>query len=206
MPGQLNLMTAGRGIARAEEATGQFVGTMQGIQLWVAQPETTRGDESTFEHHAELSQVDLGGGAATVLVGEWNGVTSPARKDSEVIGVELVITQPTTIPLLRGFEYALIVLEGSIGVDAQPLSPGKLGYLGLDRDELRIDVREASRVMLIGGEPFESPILMWWNSVARSREEVDAAYASWVSQDERFGRVSSRLTVNPGEAPFWRTE
>lgn len=202
-PGQVNLMTAGRGIAHAEEATGQFVGTMQGIQLWVAQPEATRDGESAFEHHSSLPQVDLGGGVATVLIGDWRGTSSPARHDTELIGAELVLTQPTTIPLRREFEYALIVLEGAIGIDNQPLVPGKLGYLGLGRDELPVDVREPARVMLIGGEPFESPILMWWNFVARSREEVDAAFDSWRTQDDRFGRVRSRLPIIPAHEPFW---
>lgn len=202
-PGQVNLMTAGHGIAHAEEATGQFVGTMQGIQLWVAQPEATRDGESAFEHHSSLPQVDLGGGVATVLIGDWRGTSSPARHDTELIGAELVLTQPTTIPMRREFEYALIVLEGAIGIDNQPLMPGKLGYLGLGRDELPVDVREPARVMLIGGEPFESPILMWWNFVARSREEVDAAFDSWRTQDDRFGRVRSRLPMIPAHEPFW---
>lgn len=202
-PGQVNLMTAGHGIAHAEEATGQFVGTMQGIQLWVAQPEATRDGESAFEHHSSLPQVDLGGGVATVLIGDWRGTSSPARHDTELIGAELVLTQPTTIPMRREFEHALIVLEGAIGIDNQPLMPGKLGYLGLGRDELPVDVREPARVMLIGGEPFESPILMWWNFVARSREEVDAAFDSWRTQDDRFGRVRSRLPMIPAHEPFW---
>jgi quercetin 2,3-dioxygenase len=81
-PGQLNLMTAGGGVAHAEEATGSYSGQLHGIQLWVAQPEATRHGAAAFEHHAELPRVDLGGAEATVLVGELGGVARPARRDS----------------------------------------------------------------------------------------------------------------------------
>ena len=74
----------------------------------------------------------------------------------------------------------------------------------LGRAEVVLDVRERARVMLLGGEPFESPILMWWNYVARSREEIDAAHASWSQQDDRFGRVRSRLPLIPAAPPFWQ--
>ncbi len=203
-PGQLNLMTAGGGIAHAEEATGQYAGTMQGIQLWVAQPEATRHGASAFEHHAELPQVALDGGTATVLVGELGGATSTARRDTELVGAELVLHAATTLPLQPDFEYGVIALEGEIAIDGQPLVPGRLGYLGLGSDELFMDVRGPARVMLLGGEPFESPILMWWNFVARSREEIDAAYASWAGQDDRFGEVKSSLPLIPAATPIWQ--
>ena len=67
-----------------------------------------------------------------------------------------------------------------------------------------VDVREPARAMLIGGEPFEDPIVMWWNFVARDRAEIDAAYASWAAQDDRFGKVRSTLPLIPAKAPFWQ--
>lgn len=203
-PGQLNLMTAGHGIAHAEEATGQFVGTMQGIQLWVAQPEATRHGPSAFEHHSDLPRVDVRGGELTVLVGEWADVRSPARRDTDLVGAELALTADAVLPLRPEFEYGLIVLEGECAVDGQPLVPGKLGYLDAGRDEIAIGVRGRVRVMLLGGVPFESPVLMWWNFVARSRDEIDAAYASWAHQDDRFGEVKSRLPLIPATPPFWQ--
>jgi len=202
-PRQLNLMTAGAGIAHAEEATGQYVGTMQGIQMWVAQPEATRFGPSFFEHHASLPQVDVGGGTATVLVGDLAGAASPARRDWEIVGAELDLHSVTTLQLRPEFEYGVIALEGSIAIDGLPVVPGRLGYLGLGRSEVVIDVRERSRVMLLGGEPFESPILMWWNFVGRSRDEIDSAYTSWSTQDDRFGEVKSSLSTISAAAPFW---
>lgn len=203
-PGQLNLMTSGGAVSHAEEATGHYRGTLEGVQLWVALPEETRHGDAAFEHHAELPQDDLDGAVATVLLGDFAGLTSPARHDTPLVGVELALHGSTTLPLHAEWEYALVVLTGALAVEGQPLAPGKLGYLGQGRDELRVDVREPARAMLIGGEPFEDPIVMWWNFVARDRAEIDAAYASWAKQDDRFGKVRSTLPLVPAKVPFWQ--
>ena len=202
--GQLNLMTAGNAVSHAEEATGSYRGTLEGIQLWVAQPEATRHGPAAFEHHADLPRAELEGAVATVLIGSFGDLVSPARHDTPLVGVDLDLRRPTTVPLRVDFEYALVVLEGAAAVNGTPLPPGKLGYLGLGRDELQLDVRERTRAVLLGGEPFEEPIVMWWNFVGRSRDEIDAAYASWSRQDDRFGRVRSPLTLIPAKAPFWQ--
>ena len=203
-PGQLNLMTSGGAVSHAEEATGHYRGTLEGVQLWVALPEATRHDSAAFEHHAELPQSELDGGVATVLIGELDGSRSAARHDTPLIGVDLTLHRPTTVPLRREFEYGVIVLEGAVAITGASLEPGKLGYLGQGRDELAIDVREPTRALLIGGEPFAEPIVMWWNFVGRTRQEIDAAYASWAAQDDRFGTVASSLPRIPTTAPHWR--
>lgn len=203
-PGQLNLMTAGSAVAHAEEATGHYRGTLEGIQLWIAQPEATRNGAAAFEHHAELPQVEHDGAVATVLVGEHHGVRSPARHDTPLVGVDLALRERSTVPLRPDFEHALVVLRGSIAVDGEKVVPGKLAHLGLGRNELDIEVAEDSRVMLLGGIPFDEPLMMWWNFVARTRVEIDAAYASWRDQDDRFGRVQSSLPIIPAAAPFWQ--
>jgi len=202
-PGQLNLMTSAGAVSHAEEATGHYRGTLEGIQLWVALPEATRHGAAAFEHHAELPQGDLPGGVATVLVGDFADLSSPARHDTPLVGVDLALSQPTTLPLRPDFEYAVVVLQGAVGIDGKPLPPGKLGYLGRGRDELRLEVREPTRAVLLGGEPFDEPILMWWNFVGRTRDEIDDAYASWARQDDRFGHVPSALPLIPANAPFW---
>ncbi|MFE0452430.1 pirin-like C-terminal cupin domain-containing protein [Streptomyces sp. NPDC058914] len=102
------------------------------------------------------------------------------------------------------FAYTLIVLEGAVAVHGRPLVPGRLRYLGEGRDELRPEVREPARAILLGGEPLPEPILMWWNFVARTRAEIDAAHASWTAQDDRFGSVRSALPLIPAKAPFWQ--
>jgi quercetin 2,3-dioxygenase len=206
-PGQLNLMTSGEGITHSEEATGHYRGTLEGIQLWVALPESTRAGEGGFEHHAELPRFDVDGGVVTVLLGDLPelgaGGSSPARHDTPLVGAELDLRGPTTLPLRADWEYALVVLEGELAVNGQPLVPGRLGYLGEDRDELPVEVKEPTRALLIGGEPFPEPIIMWWNFVARTQQEVEAAWRSWQAQDDRFGRVDSPLDHIPAKPPWW---
>jgi redox-sensitive bicupin YhaK (pirin superfamily) len=210
-PGQLNLMTSGGGITHSEEATGHYRGTLQGIQLWVALPEETRHGEGQFEHYEGLPQAELDGGTATVLVGELPGDegagrVSPARHDTPLVGLDLDLHGPTTVPLRPDWEYALVVLEGKLAVNGQPLAPGKLGYLGEDRSELPIEVREPTRVVLLGGEPFPEPIIMWWNFVARTQQEVEDAWRAWQAEDaDRYGRVASPLARIPAKPPWWVT-
>ncbi|MHB1252353.1 MAG: pirin family protein, partial [Acidimicrobiales bacterium] len=86
-PGQLNLMTAGQGVSHSEEATGHYEGDLHGIQLWIAQPDATRHAPAAFEHHAQLPRISIDRTLATVLVGEFHGVHSPARHDSALVGV-----------------------------------------------------------------------------------------------------------------------
>src|SRR4051812_47497136 len=81
-PGQLNLMTSGGAVSHAEEATGEYRGHLEGIQLWVALPEATRHGDAAFEHHAELPRGEVDGGVVTVLVGEFGDLASPARHDT----------------------------------------------------------------------------------------------------------------------------
>jgi redox-sensitive bicupin YhaK (pirin superfamily) len=205
-PGQLNLMTAGAGVSHSEESTGHYRGQLQGLQLWVAQPDATRGGEAAFEHHAALPQVALDRADATVLVGELAGATSPARTDSPLVGAELALRDGvTTVPLRADWEYAVVVLTGAVGIDDRPVPPGRLAYLGAGRDELALDADGATRAVLLGGEPFDEPVLMWWNFVGRTREELSAAYAAWQDQDDRFGRVRSALPRIPAPPPFWQS-
>lgn len=204
-PGQLNLMTAGHGLAHAEEATGRYRGDMHGVQLWVAQPERTRHGPPAFEHHAVLPRVELGAGQATVLVGALAGLTgtrSPARSDTGQVGVDLDLRAgETVVPLDPSFEHALVVLEGAVSVGGTIVEPGHLAYLGEGRDEL--GVSGPARALLIGGEPFEAPVVMWWNFVARTRDEIVEARRSWEARDDRFAPVASTLDRIPAPPTPW---
>src|SRR5665213_1005174 len=203
-PGQLNLMTAGRGVSHAEESTGHYRGDMHGVQLWIAQPDATRHTAPTFEHYDELLTLDLDGGVATVLIGSLESAKSNARHDTELVGIELALDHRTTVPLREEFEYALLVMEGGLRVDNVALSGGQLGYLRAGRGEVAINVTAFTRAMLIGGTPFEEQILMWWNFVARTHEEVDAAFRSWEQADDRFGTVASSLERITTSSPLWQ--
>jgi quercetin 2,3-dioxygenase len=204
-PGQLNLMTAGRGVSHAEEPTGRSDGGLHGIQLWVAQPEATRFGDPGFEHHEDLPQVELGVASATVLVGALEGSVSSARADTDLVGVDLQLGPGSTaVPLEPGFEHALVVLEGAVEVSGSAVTPGHLGYLGTGRDEVGLTATGPTRLLLIGGVPFESPIVMWWNFVGRSRPEMTSAAADWNAGAERFGDPDSTLDRIPAPLPPWR--
>ena len=202
-PGQLNLMTAGHGVAHAEEDPGR-ANRLHGIQLWVAQPEATRDGPAAFEHHGTLPQVEFEGGRATLLVGDFAGSVSPARRDTEHVGVELTLPGArATVPLRRDYEYALTVLEGRLAVEGAVAEPGLLAYLGTGRDEVRVETDDAARVLLLGGIPFPERVLMWWNFVARTREEVSEARRQWAAADDRFGEVRSKLgRIEVGPPPW----
>ncbi|MCU1493439.1 MAG: Pirin family protein [Acidimicrobiaceae bacterium] len=203
--GELNLMTAGKGIAHAEERPINEFGSFHAIQLWVAQPDATRNGEPAFEHHAELPRVELDQGEATVLVGNFAGLTSPARRDTEHVGIDLDLRGPKVVlPLELAFEYAFIVLNGAIDFEGRILEPGYLAYLGAGRDECALGATPATRAILLGGLPFDESILMWWNFVARDRAEMDEAFEHWSRDDGWFGQVDSRIDRVPVPVPPWR--
>jgi redox-sensitive bicupin YhaK (pirin superfamily) len=202
-PGQLNLMTSGNGIAHAEDARGEPEGQMDGVQLWVAQPEATRHDPPSFAHHADLPAVDLRVARATVLVGEFAGARSPARIDSPLVGVDVAGSGRLELPLDASFEHALAVLHGGVRVAGSQALPNQLMYLGTDRDSVQLELAEGTRVLLLGGQPFPEEILMWWNFVARDRSELEQAYAQWGASAARFGTVASTLDRIEAPRPFW---
>jgi redox-sensitive bicupin YhaK (pirin superfamily) len=206
-PGQLNLMTAGVGVAHAEESTSGSGVELHGVQLWVAQPEETRHGQPAFEHHAELPGLELAGARAVVLVGELAGHISPARRDTDHLGAELVLEPPgTTLPFRRDHEYALVVLEGAVSLGEELVAePGVLASLGSGRDECRLEVREQARALLLGGAPFPETPLMWWNFVGRSRDELSEARRQWSMGDDRFGVVHTRLERIEVDPPPWES-
>ena len=190
-PGQLNLMTAGSGIAHAEEATGNAA-RLHGAQLWVALPERTRNDPPAFEHHGALPQTAAGAFDVTVLVGELLDARSGARADSPLVGADLAARRgAAALPLRPDFEYAVVVLEGRLSVCETNVEPGSLAYLGTGRRALPISCDEPVRALLLGGEPLGENVVMWWNFVGRSRDEFAVARDEWNAGSDRFGEVTS---------------
>jgi hypothetical protein len=146
----------------------------------------------------------VGSGIATVVIGEFMGMSSPARRDTDHLAV--AFDHPggrVEVPLDPEFEHAVIALDTPIALEGCPLRAGSLGYLGLARDALRFDAAASAHVLLIGGRPFPEPLLMWWNYVARTRDEVTAAHDAWMSGDERFGAVASPLERISTAPPSW---
>jgi redox-sensitive bicupin YhaK (pirin superfamily) len=191
-PGELNLMTAGRGIAHTEETPAENSGIVNGVQLWVALPDANRHSDPQFHHHALLPYLDLPGGHAALLMGEWSGSRSPALALSPMMGAQLSVhkREELSAPLNPAFEHALLVLDGDVSFEGQPLAEDVFYYLGLGRTDLNLTSKNGARVLLIGGEPFQEKILMWWNFVARTPEEIEAARTDW-QQRQGFRDVAA---------------
>jgi redox-sensitive bicupin YhaK (pirin superfamily) len=203
-PGQLNLMTAGFGVAHSEENPSITYGQLHGIQLWVAQPSATRNGEAAFEHHDDLPRLELKDATATVIVGDFDTTVAPVRRDTNHVGVELNFHGgTTTVALDPTYEYAIIVATGELLVDNHKVIPGQLGYLDAGRDECEFTTRGPCKAILVGGAPFEEKILMWWNFVARTQGEIAEAWLQWAAGDARFGAVQSRFARIEVGPPPW---
>jgi quercetin 2,3-dioxygenase len=189
-PGQLNLMTAGRGIAHAEESPERHDPVLHGVQLWVALPDVSRHTEPAFEHHAQLPQSRLGGFAITVLVGELAGAGSPATTFSPIVGAQLTAAgRPASclLPLRPDFEHVAFVAAGQASVDDVELMVGQLLYLPEGRPDATLSAPAGGTLLLLGGVPLGEPLLMWWNFVARTPAEIASATAAWRAGE--FGPV-----------------
>jgi quercetin 2,3-dioxygenase len=189
-PGQLNLMTAGRGIAHSEESPADRPQRLHGAQLWIALPDAERNCEPAFNHYPELPVVERDGMKITVLLGAALGERSPGRIHTPLVGLDLVAPDKaaTSMPLEAGFEYGALVLEGSAWAEGEALEVGTFLYLGYGRTALLLRTPASARILVIGGEPFGEEVLLWWNFVARSRAEIEAARSDWES-GRRFAAV-----------------
>jgi redox-sensitive bicupin YhaK (pirin superfamily) len=189
-PGQLNLMTSGRGIAHAEESPAEHDPILHGVQLWVALPDASRHVEPSFEHHGALPTAGLGGFQISVLIGELAGARSPATTFSPIVGAQLSTAgRPASclLPLRPDYEHVLFVATGEAGVEGVRLRPGQLLYLPTGRHETAVAAPADSAMLLLGGVPLGEKLLMWWNFVGRTPEEIAAATAAWRAGE--FGPV-----------------
>lgn len=199
-PGQVNLMTAGRGIAHSEDAVGREPGRVHLAQLWIALPEAERHREPAFANYPVLPRLEREGFGITVLAGSALGKRSPATVYTPLVGLDLAADGPaaTSLPLDPAFEHAALVLRGEAAIEGERLTPGTLLYLGTGRRTLALQCDAKAQVLLVGGEPFGEEILMWWNFVGRSIEEIEKASDDW-NAGRHFGEVvgspSARLVA-----------
>ncbi len=190
-PGELNLMTGGSGVAHSEVSTTEC-DTLHGVQLWTALPESARHLPRSFVHHVP-EPLPLGGATARVLVGTLAGHTSPVPTHSPLLGAELVLEpgRELALDVDPGFEHGVLVDLGPVVVQGTELAPAELGYVapGVARLHLSNPGDRPARVMLLGGEPFGEPVVMWWNFIGRSHEEIAAYRDEWEAGSDRFGQV-----------------
>jgi redox-sensitive bicupin YhaK (pirin superfamily) len=200
-PGQLNLMTSGAGIVHSEYSLGEDPVPMDALQLWVALPESRRHGTPAFERHEQLptltvSAVHGGDGEAVVVLGELGGVSSPASVHTPIVGAQVRVPPGSRLrlPLHAEWEHAIAGVAGEVVVhtaDAASVTVDAthLLYLGRERDAIEVSSPGGATVFLLGGEPFEADIVMWWNFVGRTHKEIAEARADWEASAARFGHV-----------------
>ncbi|HZM48905.1 MAG TPA: pirin family protein [Vicinamibacteria bacterium] len=192
VPGSLNLMTAGRGIAHSEETPSDAAGAVHGVQLWIALPGAHRDTAPAFNHYAERPHVDVPGGRVTVILGRMWEVSPPGRTFSPLIGAEIAADRAprVVVPLDPSFEHAVVPIDSGLALEERALASDTLYYLGTGRDEICLTVEPGRRprALLLGGAPLGESVLMWWNFVARTADEIVSAREDWQA-GRRFGEV-----------------
>ncbi|MEV5830339.1 pirin family protein [Spirillospora sp. NPDC052242] len=195
-PGDLSLMTAGPGIAHSEQSPPGHSPVLHGAQLWVALPESARTTAPAYEFHTDLPRLDVPGADVTVFVGGLGGVASPAGVHSPLAGAALHVSADVRLPLDPGFEYAVLVLSAELTVEGREVPAGDMLYLGRGRTELALSAGRPAHALLLGGEPFAEDLVMWWNFVGRTHDDIVEARTDWerersgVHADPRFAPVT----------------
>ena len=188
--GGVNVMTSGGGIAHSEETPPANSGQLNGVQLWVALPDEHRHGPASFQHIDEVPIVEQTDGTVSVFAGTLLGQSSSAKHASPILGVDIALRTNASLelPLDPSFEHAALLITGDAEIDGQSIDATSLWYLGTSRSSVEFKSKNGCRVLLIGGPPFPEQILIWWNFVARTPEEIAEARSAWQSH-QRFGEV-----------------
>jgi redox-sensitive bicupin YhaK (pirin superfamily) len=190
-PGELNLMTGGLGIAHAETSTpGTTV--LHGAQLWVALPERDRAAPKDFQHYAP-TPIRLDQATVSVFLGSLAGDASPVQTFTPLLGAEVTVDPGARLELTldTAYEHGVLADLGTVTVGDTAVARGAMAYLPPGRAAVMLanEGDEPARMLLLGGPPFEEEIVMWWNFVGRSHEDIVQAREDWMSHSARFGEV-----------------
>lgn len=200
-PGELNLMTGGSGICHSEQSTAAST-VLHGVQLWLALPDAHRDAPRDFQHHVPPT-VEVDGCAVRVFLGSLAGSTSPVRTFTPLLGAEVVLPAGAslTLDVDPAFEHGVLLDTGDVALGSTELEPASLGYVGTGSATLTLSSAGGARVVVLGGEPFGEEIVMWWNFVGRTHDEIAAFREEWQAEGDRFGRVEgypgARLPAPP---------
>ena len=194
-PGRVAVMSAGNGIAHAENSPEDPRPVLHGAQLWVALPESARNGTRSFVLHDPAPIRRSPGLRAMVFMGRLGSTVAPAQGVTPLVGVDLAPesaqSRAGTVPLDPSYEHLLVPLVGGVHACGQDVRSGQAIYLGTNRDHLDLELTPDARVLLLGGLPFEEEIVMWWNFVGRTHAEIEEARLQWnAGGDPRFGEVS----------------
>lgn len=191
-PGELNLMTAGAGICHSEVSTPQST-VLHGAQLWVALPDSDRNTDRDFAHFAPSPKC-LGDATLRVFLGELADAHSPVHTFTPLLGAQLDLEPGAdlTLDVDRTFEHGVLLDQGIVEVAGAALSVADLAFQPTGCDQLSVVNRGDSpaRVLLLGGTPFAEQLVMWWNFVGRSHNDIATYRQEWQDHDGRFGSVA----------------
>lgn len=195
-PGELNLMTAGSGISHSEVSTAATT-RLHGVQLWVALPEASRATAPFFEHHVPVPSM-LGDAEVRTFVGQLAGSGTDATVFSPLVGAELLLrgAGEIVVPLEASFEHGILVDAGDVSVAGVPVERAHLAFLAPGRDSVTVTVGAGgARLVLLGGEPLGDQIVMWWNFIGRSHEDVVQYRSEWmrdvIDREDGHGRFGT---------------
>src|SRR5918997_533768 len=213
-PGELNLMTAGVGISHSEESPAENrPPLLHGVQLWTVLPHSDRQVEPHFEHHEDLPAAWVDGARVQVFMGSLRvageRLTSPARTYSPLVGAQLDLPAGTSVVLDvdPGFEHGLLVDAGDASFEGEPVPRDNLGYLAPGREQLRVTARDTDvRAVLIGGTPFEENVIMWWNFVGRTHDDIARAREDWMTQVAGGEGIDTAYAPDSSERRFGRVD
>lgn len=193
-PGEVNLMTAGRGVCHSEVST-DATGLLHGVQLWVALPAGARHCDPAFDHHLP-TPVRGPGWEARVFMGSAFGTRSPVRTFTPLLGAEVMLAPGATLELAVDpeFEHGVLVDVGQVSIGDEKVEAGDLAYVAPGEHRLQLLCHDEARVLLLGGPPFEEPVVMWWNFIGRGHEEIVAARLEWQRQVTRDGELVADAT------------
>ena len=181
-PGQVNLMTAGRGIVHSErspQAERSAGPTMFGMQTWLALPDGREEIDPAFEAQTDLPRIEAGGASARVIMGELWGQRAPTTCHTETIYAEIVLAPGGSIPIdAEADERAVMLVGGEAEIGGTVLRLYELAILAPGA-ALTLTSTTGARVMLLGGEAFTTPRHVWWNFVSSSRERINQAKDDW---------------------------
>lgn len=189
-PKQVNLMTAGHGIAHSE-TTPHGVHVLHSAQLWIALPKNLKDIAPHFEHYSALPELTQNGVRYIVLMGDFLGSSSPVPSYSPLVAVDVQAdkTQTVHMALRPDFEYGILLLQGKALIEDQQLDIEQLFYCTAGAEQLSIQLEAGSRLLLLGGEPFTEELAVWWNFVCHSQADLEQAYNDWLNHSPRFGDV-----------------
>jgi redox-sensitive bicupin YhaK (pirin superfamily) len=190
-PGAVNLMTGGHGIAHSEVSTpGTTI--LHGAQLWVALPDAHRHAPKDFQHH-EPTPTRVDGGTLSVFLGSLAGQTSPVETFTPLLGAEVTVDAGASLELSLDTAYEHGVLADSDGITVNGTATPRAAMAYLPTDTARLSLAnttdEPARLLLLGGPPFDEEIVMWWNFVGRSHDDIVEARDEWMAHSARFGEV-----------------